>query len=109
MEGIGNVASPQGGRMRRIRAVLAGCVTPLALGMAAAVAVPTTAQSPPLLLFSSDRATDYYSEVYARDLTGGAVRDISRNSRGNDRLLAVRGDEVLFDTDGIPSALYVAS
>ena len=95
--------------MYRTRAVLAGCVTPLALGMVVVAAAPTSAQGPPLLLFSSNRATDYHSEVYARDLTGGAVRDISRNPHEGDELLAVRGDDVLFIADGNPGAVYVAS
>jgi Tol biopolymer transport system component len=50
------------------------------------------------LVFASDRAPDYGSEVYSLDLAGGARRDVSRNENG-DSVVALRGRHVAFLSD----------
>jgi Tol biopolymer transport system component len=93
-----------GGRTRAALALL-GSLAVLTAGGANA---GTSAQTPPLLVFASDRAPDYYPEIYSLDVAGGARRDMSSDER-TDQLVAVRGRQVVFESarSGAP-ALYVA-
>lgn len=67
----------------------------------------TRAESPPLLVFASDRAPDYYPEIYSLDVAGGVRRDVSSNERA-DRFVALRGRQIVFESErGGAPALYV--
>jgi Tol biopolymer transport system component len=63
------------------------------------------AQSMPLLVFASDRSPDYYPEVYSFALASGVGRDVSRDEY-SDQLAALRGRQVLFESDRAAPALY---
>jgi Tol biopolymer transport system component len=63
------------------------------------------AESPPLLIFASDQAADYYPEVYSFDLASGVRHDVSMDEH-SDQLAALRGRQVLFESDRAAPALY---
>jgi Tol biopolymer transport system component len=96
---------PFGGRARRAGLALLGALAVLGAGGAHA---DTSAQSPPLLVFASDRAPDYYPEIYSLGVAGGARRDVSDSERA-DYLVALHGRQVVFESarSGAP-ALYLA-
>jgi Tol biopolymer transport system component len=94
-----------GGRSRRAVPVLLGSLAVLAAGGSIA---GTRAESPPLLVFASDRAPDYYPEIYSLDVASGVRRDVSNNERA-DRFLALRGRQIVFESErGGAPALYAA-
>ena len=67
----------------------------------------TRAEGPPRLVFTSDRAPDYASEVYSLDVARRTHRRVSRDVHA-DQLLAVRQGEVLFTSERRGKALYAA-
>jgi Tol biopolymer transport system component len=69
----------------------------------------TSAQSPAVLVFASNRAADVNSEVYSIDLAGGARRDISRDDAHSDQVVALHGGQVVFKSDRSGVALYGAA
>ena len=103
---------------RRIigRGVIVGRARLAVLVLMALVMVPaggssvagTSAQAPALLVFASNRAPDYNSEVYSVDLASGARRDISRDDAHSDQVVALRRGQVVFESDRSGVALYGA-
>lgn len=68
----------------------------------------SSAQGPPRLIFASDRAPDYYPEVYSVALAGGVPQDVSRDEH-SDELAAEGGRQIVFASDRDGKALYTAS
>ncbi|MDX6474535.1 MAG: hypothetical protein QOH95_46 [Gaiellaceae bacterium] len=98
------------------RGVIVGRARLAVLVLMALVMVPaggssvagTSAQGPALLVFASNRAPDYNSEVYSVDLASGARRDISRDVAHSDQVVALRRGQVVFESDRSGVALYGA-
>ena len=92
-----------------VQARLALVVVICSLTMAATSGgvVRTSAQMPPLLVFASDRAPNYYPEVYSLDLAAGVPRNVSL-SEYSDQLAELRGGQIVFASDRDGQALYTA-
>ncbi|MDX6564316.1 MAG: hypothetical protein QOD65_4130, partial [Gaiellales bacterium] len=95
-----------GGRARLAVPVLMGLAVFATAGGSIA---GTSAQSPAVLVFASNRAPDVNSEVYSIDLTSGARRDISRDDAHSDQAVALHGGQVIFTSDRSAVALYGAA